>query len=172
MGLLSDLPDANARHAEELSRINGREGFHWTWSVGYYLTGYTGRDGEFHDAQPWDGSVTVEDENHLQRLLIQQHADERPDPANYMPVFDVPDLGWCLYETVTEGTPVTPVFASAGELVEHLTLGGEDWDQAPYRRAAAEQLVQLGSSLGSFVSVGGVMFDSAKDADLLAGGTL
>ena len=90
-----------------------------------------------------------------------QHPTE-PNPPD--------ELGWCLYETVSEGSPVTPVFATAEELIEHLATEGIDWDHKPYRREAAEALVRSGHSMGSFVVAGGQLFDGARDLDLLAGG--
>ena len=41
------------------------------------------------------------------------------DPADYMP--EIPEgtpLGWQLYETTSEGTPVSPVFATLEELAQ------------------------------------------------------
>lgn len=70
--------------------------------------------------------------------------------------------GWQLWETVSEGSPVTPVFRTAQALVDHLA------DQQKYRRAAAEQLVKQGSSYGSGALVGGRWLDASKDADILA----
>jgi hypothetical protein len=48
-----------------------------------------------------------------------------------------------LYETVTEGTPLSPVFATTAELVEHLVTHGDGWDR-PVSRAAAEAFVRTG----------------------------
>lgn len=110
----------------------------------------------------------------LGRSIIAYYDDpSEVDERDLMPAFDVPEdsLGWCLYETVSEGTPVTPVFASAPELIGHLSAVGEDWDQKPYRRAAAEALVKEGSSFGSFVVTGGRLLHGAKDLDVLSKGT-
>lgn len=41
--------------------------------------------------------------------------------------------GWQVWETVSEGSPVTPVFETADELIEYLVKNGDEWDQ---RRAA------------------------------------
>lgn len=92
-----------------------------------------------------------------------------PTPAQYMPDFGIPEdeLGWCLYQTVSEGTPVTPVFATPEELIEHLTIIGQDWDQEPMRPAAAEALVRGGHSAGSFMIVGNTLYDGSKDLDLI-----
>ncbi len=103
-------------------------------------------------------------------ILAYYEAGEEPRSEDtLMPDWsDRTDLGWCLYETVTEGTPVTPVFATAEELVEYLATVGQDHDDVPYRRAAAEALVRHGSSCGSMVGVPGVgLLDCAKNADLL-----
>lgn len=37
--------------------------------------------------------------------------------------------GWQVWETVSEGSPITPVFPTAEELVEHLCTVGTVWDQ-------------------------------------------
>lgn len=36
--------------------------------------------------------------------------------------------GWQVWETVTEGSPISPVFATAEGLAEHLAKVGDDWD--------------------------------------------
>ena len=100
----------------------------------------------------------------------EEYPEEKPDDSEFMPVFDGPecDLGWCLYQTVSEGTPTTPIFATADGLIEHLCTVGEDYDQEPYRRKAAEALVRSGHSFGSMAVIGGHVYDGAKDLDLLA----
>jgi hypothetical protein len=42
---------------------------------------------------------------------------------------------------------------------------GEDWDQQPYRREAAERLVATGCSFGSLLVHSGEVFDGARDLD-------
>jgi len=37
--------------------------------------------------------------------------------------------GWQVWETVSEGSPVTPVFPTAEALADHLALYGDHWDQ-------------------------------------------
>jgi hypothetical protein len=50
-----------------------------------------------------------------------------------------------VYETVSEGTPVTPHFATKAELVDWLVEHGDDWDQkrrdGGWDRVAAERFV-------------------------------
>lgn len=36
---------------------------------------------------------------------------------------------WVVYQTVSEGTPVTPAFATKEELIEYLVKNGDFWDQ-------------------------------------------
>lgn len=148
------------------------------WELDYYVRGYTGADGDWHDPTPltvyaddgdtvlWEGLVSDGAEL-VRRKPWEVDNGDRPT-SGYMPDFDVPEdqLGWCLYETVSEGTPVTPVLETADELIEYLIQAGEDWSQKPYRREAAERLVRSGSSFGSFVSLGdGQVLDGARDAD-------
>jgi hypothetical protein len=75
--------------------------------------------------------------------------------------------GWQLWETIGEGSPVTPVFATAEELVDYLaTVGEPGSSDGPYRREAAEALVAAGSTVGSFMQAAdGKQFDAARDAD-------
>jgi hypothetical protein len=52
------------------------------------------------------------------------------------------------WETVTEGTPVTPPFATTDELVDYLATRGDFWDQergdGPWDRKSAEEFVKAG----------------------------
>lgn len=70
--------------------------------------------------------------------------------------------GWQLWQTVSEGGPVTPVFASADALIGYLC------SHLGFNPGAARTLVEQGSSLGSFVGIGGSLLDSATDADMIA----
>lgn len=181
IGLCGDYPEALRYWQEEIDDVRARRGHRWTFDLEYHLTGYQGVDDEAPIAHPFyvssdDGQteipIDVHNEDHLHTLVLAKVQGEKPNPAEYMPVWDVPDdeLGWCLYETISEGTPVTPVFATADELVEHLATVGQDWDQEPLRREAAEAIVRTGHTLGTFVAMGGRILDSTKDADVIAGG--
>lgn len=179
VALFEDYPGSLATWEQEMNDLRNREGFDWRFGLEYHLTGYKGQDETEATVRPHtsyaeDGETPIEvrvrDEDHLLELLLAEKESERPKPESYMPVFDVPesDLGWCLYETVSEGTPTTPVFATAEELIDHLATVGQDYRQEPMRRTAAESLVRSGSSIGSFVSVGGQIYKSDEDADKLA----
>jgi DNA-directed RNA polymerase subunit L len=179
ISLFDDYPGAVATWEQELRQLRNREGFDWRFGLEYHLTGYKGHEDTEATVRPVtryaeDGeteiSIEVRDEDHLLELLLAEKESEKPNPTHYMPVFDVPEseLGWCLYQTVSEGAPVTPVFATADELIEHLSTIGQDWGQEPMRRSAAESLVRSGSSLGSFVGTGGRLYKSDTDADLIS----
>lgn len=57
--------------------------------------------------------------------------------------------GYQVWETVSEGSPVSPVFATPEGLVDFMTK--PDRYGKGYSRAAAEAFVKAGSSIGSFV---------------------
>ena len=92
---------------------------------------------------------------------------ERPNQDWYVP-YDVDgDLPWFqMYETVSEGTPVTPAFATAEELIEHLSTIGETHEgrpgDGPWPRDRAEKFVKSERWFPSLVIQGGVIY-TAKD---------
>jgi hypothetical protein len=83
--------------------------------------------------------------------------------------------GWQVWETVSEGSPITPVFATKEGLIDYLVEKGTTWDQksgslrgGPWRREAAEKFVEA-EWAPSGVGIEGVgFFDGARDADKIA----
>jgi hypothetical protein len=70
-----------------------------------------------------------------------------PDPECYHPKWD--KVEWYqIYETVSEGTPVTPPFATKKELIEYLVEWGDYWDQnrgdGGWTRENAEKFIKDG----------------------------
>lgn len=174
VGLMDGYAESLAEWEQKKADLANREGHSWKFGIEYHLTGYQSHGDSKPVVRPFylfegenEEVVTVRDEDHLHELMTTQHEHEKPNPEHYMPVFDVPasDLGWVLYETVSEGTPVTPIFKTAEELVDHLATVGQDWDQVPMRRASAEAIVGQGGTIGSFIGMNGQLFDSTKDAD-------
>jgi len=49
-----------------------------------------------------------------------------------------------VYETVSEGTPLTPAFATKEELIDYLVEYGTFWNPVGYDRAVAEKFVNSG----------------------------
>lgn len=80
-----------------------------------------------------------------------------PDPAYHRPWKDGEATWFQVWETVSEGTPVSPPFASREELVAYLVEGGDDWDRkrgrGGYTRAEAEAFVELGSAPTAVVTI-------------------
>jgi len=87
-----------------------------------------------------------------------------PSPEHYRPKWDEGTATWFqVYETVSEGTPVTPPFATKEELIDYLVANGDFWDQSrrkegrsvlncdPWSREQAEAFVNGPGWAPSFV---------------------
>jgi hypothetical protein len=76
--------------------------------------------------------------------------------------------GWQVWETVSEGSPVTPVFPTPEALIEHLAKRGDDWDRKRgdpgWGHDAAAAFVGVGWA-PSMISKDGKIFES-KDVAL------
>lgn len=68
---------------------------------------------------------------------------------------------WQVWETVSEGSPVTPSFATAEELIDYLVQYGDAWDQqrgdGGWKRENAEAFVKRGNAV-SLVVAGGKVY--------------
>jgi len=96
-------------------------------------------------------------------MSYAEWAGPAPDPSFYMPEFEEPCNGWVVYETVSEGTPVSPVFEHAEDLIEYLVAKGDFWDQdrrargvrsdwcQPWGREAATDFAKRGGWAPTFV---------------------
>jgi hypothetical protein len=80
-----------------------------------------------------------------------------PDRAYYRPWKDDEAVWFQVWETVSEGTPVTPPFATEAELVDYLATKGDFWDQkrgdGPWAREAAAKFVGTGWAPSLMVEV-------------------
>lgn len=79
-----------------------------------------------------------------------------PPEREYYREYADADATWVqVYETVSEGTPVTPPFATPEELVDYLATNGDFWDQkrgdGPWERANAEKFVKAGWAVSFMV---------------------
>lgn len=107
--------------------------------------------------------------------------DEQRDAyENWKPTPPPTGEGWQVWETVSEGSPITPVFPTSEGLVDYLATYGTTWDQSraargaaipggPWRREAAEKFVNDGFAV-SFITSDNGLFEGGRDADLLAEG--
>ena len=171
--LLDDFSGAVAEWERDGRELANREGFDWRFSVKYHLTGY----GDEAVVHPFyvaeDESVAVRDEDHLAELLAAKHVTERPDPLDYMPDFsdrDPASLGWCMYETCSEGTPISPVLGSPEELARWLADNGAS--AFGYSTATYEQWLNVcrGGWAPSMVAMPGVGLVSGVAASALMDG--
>lgn len=94
-----------------------------------------------------------------------------PNSEYYRPAWDEDTATWWqVYETVSEGTPVTPPFETPEELIDYLVENGDFWDQKrraegrayifpcdPWPREQAEKFVRSGFAVSMVVSDGKVM---------------
>ena len=107
---------------EEAEELACRQGTHWEFRKEYHLTGYRREKSEPLSVRPFEVAgvaVEVRDEDHLYSLLTADHMENKPSREDYMPDFaehDPDTLGWAIYETTSEGTPLTPTFATPEEL--------------------------------------------------------
>lgn len=69
-----------------------------------------------------------------------------PDPDYYRAYKDAAATWWQVYETVSEGSPVTPPFETREELIDYLATHGDFWDQhrgdGPWQRDSAQRFVR------------------------------
>ena len=101
------------------------------------------------------------------RYFAQWEGDP-PRVDGYRPDWKDGEATWFqMYETVSEGTPVSPPFATQAELVDYLVAHGDQWDQKrrsegcdimpcdPWRREDAERFVYGHGYAPSLVIAGG-----------------
>ena len=79
---------------------------------------------------------------------------EPPDPAYYRPAWTAEPTHYQVYETVSEGTPLTPVFATQAELVDYLAEHGTSWDQFRMREGKQPRAGWGRENAEAFVGVG------------------
>lgn len=63
-----------------------------------------------------------------------------PNQEYYRPEFTNEPTWYQVYETVSEGTPVTPPFATKEEIVEYLVANGDFWDQDSWNKRFTEPI--------------------------------
>lgn len=94
-----------------------------------------------------------------------------PDMNDYVPDWKEDEATWFqVYETVSEGTPVTPPFATREELVEYLVKHGDFWSQhskaGGFARKAAEAFVMRDGWVPSMVMQDGKLTEGIESAAL------
>ena len=77
----------------------------------------------------WEQGVHPAQVHWPEGASFSQWGGDCPNPDDYMPEFPDPCGGWCVYESLSPGTPVTPVFPTAEELIAYLVEHGDYHDQ-------------------------------------------
>lgn len=108
-------------------------------------------------------------------LSYWEWAGGPPHPEYYRPGWKPEEMTWWqVYETVSEGTPVTPAFATQQELVDYLAEHGDFLDQkrraegnsimrcTPWPRAEAEAFVFGDGWAPSMVMAGGKLMSGTE----------
>jgi hypothetical protein len=86
------------------------------------------------------------------------HPDARKAYENWKPEEPPAGPGWQLWETVTEGSPISPVFVHRESLVEHLVMNG-------YSKKAAETFTKQGWAPSGMI-VDDVMYENIESCGL------
>ena len=75
-------------------------------------------------------------------LGVLEWANEEtpPDPQYYRPWEDEDATWFQVWETVSEGTPVSPPFETKEELIDYLAENGDFWDQKRCKESDWERL--------------------------------
>lgn len=111
------------------------------------MQGYADTKAEFEKMQAEKG---------LQEAL--DYFGQAPDADDYVPDWTEEEATWFqVYETVSEGTPVTPPFQTREALVEYLTTQKDFWGDGPVSRKAAEAFVMDDGWVPSLMVENGVI---------------
>lgn len=93
---------------------------------------------------------------------VWKSEEDKKKYEDWMPSEPPAGEGWQLWETVSEGSPITPVFKTADELIAHMCLPGKErgcpWDKG-YSFEAASKFVLGAGWAPSFVSRDGEFKD-------------
>jgi len=97
-----------------------------------------------------------------------------PKREKYVPYKEIEATWFQMYETVSEGTPLSPPFATQAELVDWLVANKDFWGYGPRTREVAERFVNTGwapSMIVSNTASGVVVGDGIEMLQRIADGT-
>lgn len=93
-----------------------------------------------------------------------------PQRGDFRPDWPEGSATWFqFYETVSEGTPLSPPFATENELIEWLSTHADFWGHGPRSRESAERMVRSGWA-PSAVFVNGAVHMNTDALDVIASG--
>lgn len=95
-----------------------------------------------HDNEAWNNgtheTLVNDPELKIKYPKYEDWTSKRPDDPEYYLDYDPDDeklcTWWQLYESVSEGTPVSPPFATKEELASYLSTYGDFWEQERAKR--------------------------------------
>jgi hypothetical protein len=145
------------------------ENVHLEWQRDAYHPLYD-RDYESACAKWYAGAITFKPDQYSN--WYHEDAGNPPDAEYYRSEkWEDGEATWFqMYETVSEGTPVTPAFATKKELIEYLIIHGDYWDQkrgaGGWSRTNAESFVK-NERAPSMIAQNGIIAEPRTQGDLL-----
>lgn len=120
---------------------------HSPWAGG---CSYAKMNGDGECPHPlFDHDIEAAERDYQKRPIPEDPEDDEgpPNPLYYRPAWtEAEATAYQMYETVSEGTPVSPVFATEAELVDYLVAKGDYSDQwnrrGGWKREIAERFVR------------------------------
>jgi hypothetical protein len=78
--------------------------------------------------------------------------DPPPNEDDYVNYTEADATWYQVYETISEGTPLTPPFETEQELIEYLVNNKDYWAQGPFEREVAERFVLIDKWVPSMIA--------------------
>lgn len=129
--------------------------------------------------EKWESGEDPDRAEHPEYRYYAEWHGNPPCAECYRPDWTEEQMTWYqMYETVSEGTPVTPPFATQQELVDYLVEHGDFWDQqrraegnscmpcAPWSREQAEKFVFGSGYMPSMIVTNGKIHTGSQIMDL------
>lgn len=109
-------------------RASGEEGFQPMYSRSFEVAAAEWKEGFLKWETGWRPSYYTVDAENPNPEYWEYHG-EPPERRYYRPWSDADATWFQVWETVSEGTPVTPPFETKAELIDYLVANGDFWDQ-------------------------------------------
>lgn len=113
---------------EQLRLVNGRYGYVEDYQPLYKRDFAEAMEEWYSEWKKWEAGER--DPDAPASMRYHEWDCGPPDPDYYQHGIKPEDCTWFqVYETVSEGTPVSPPFETAEELAQYLAVNGDFWDQ-------------------------------------------
>lgn len=112
-----------------VTRSNGQDGFQPMFDTTFEEAAAEWKE----ELAEWESGerpswYTIDDDNPNPEYW--EYSGDPPERKYYRPWKDEEATWFQVWETVSEGTPVSPPFETKAELIEYLVANGDFWDQA------------------------------------------